>query len=160
MKQNDVLKIGLDTAEMVCMAYLGDLTDEEFMMRPHDDCHTINWQVGHLIVSEHQMMNQVTGDSMPALPEGMAEFYAEKDESKLDADGYYSKESLLAAYRAQRDATLSALAWYPAEDFNNETGVEYAPTVASMFAMQGGHWMMHAGQWVVVRRMANKPIVI
>jgi hypothetical protein len=33
----------------------------------------------------------------------------------------------------------------------------YAPTVAAVYDMQGSHYLMHAGQWVVVRRQLGKP---
>jgi hypothetical protein len=29
-----------------------------------------------------------------------------------------------------------------------------------MLSMQGSHWMMHAGQWVIVRRNLGKPVLI
>ncbi len=35
----------------------------------------------------------------------------------------------------------------------------YAPTIASLFSMIGSHWMMHAGQWVIVRReLGREPL--
>jgi uncharacterized protein (DUF1330 family) len=36
----------------------------------------------------------------------------------------------------------------------------YAPTVAAAFSMLGSHWLMHAGQWVIVRRELGREIVI
>ena len=34
-----------------------------------------------------------------------------------------------------------------------------APSVGAAFSMQGGHWLMHAGQWAVVRRqLGREPI--
>ena len=33
----------------------------------------------------------------------------------------------------------------------------YCPTVGSVFTLQGTHWMMHAGQWAIVRRKLGKP---
>ncbi len=58
----------LATGDMIGMAYLGDLTDAEFMQRPHAKCNHINWQVGHLIVSENQLVGLAW--SMPSLPAG------------------------------------------------------------------------------------------
>ena len=55
---------------------------------------------------------------------------------------------------------MEILADMSPEDLDKETGVEYAPTVGDMLLMQGAHWMMHCGQWVVVRRETDKPIVI
>ena len=34
---------------------------------------------------------------------------------------------------------------------------EYAPTVASVLMLLGSHWLMHAGQFVPIRRKLGKP---
>jgi len=34
---------------------------------------------------------------------------------------------------------------------------EYAPTVASVLMLLGTHWLMHAGQFVPIRRKLGKP---
>ena len=34
---------------------------------------------------------------------------------------------------------------------------EYAPTVAAMLMVLGTHWLMHAGQFVPIRRKLGKP---
>ena len=31
------------------------------------------------------------------------------------------------------------------------------PTVASLFSLAGTHWVMHAGQWAIVRRQLGRP---
>ncbi len=68
-----------------------------------------------------------------------------------------TKDQLLAVFKEQRAATLAALAKQSDSDLDKSTGVDYAPTVGSMFSMQGSHWLMHGGQWVIVRRKVGKP---
>jgi hypothetical protein len=36
----------------------------------------------------------------------------------------------------------------------------YAPNMGALCNMMGSHWMMHAGQWVVVRRELGREIMI
>ena len=55
MDAKTAIKTGIDTGNMISTSYLGDLTDEEMMHRPHPDCNHIKWQMGHLIASEHMM---------------------------------------------------------------------------------------------------------
>ena len=76
MNANEAIKSALATAEMISMAYLEDLTDEEMMVRPLDGCNHIKWQVGHLIASEHKMINSCCPGALPKLPVGFAERYA------------------------------------------------------------------------------------
>ncbi len=144
--------------DMIGLAYLGDLSDAEFMQRPHAKCNHLNWQVGHLIVSEHAMMSKIA--PMPDLPAGFAEKYTKETATSDDASNFSNKEELLATHKAQRAGTLVALSKLSAEELDEPTGIDYAPTKGALVSMQGCHWLMHCGQWVVVRRENDKPILI
>lgn len=147
-------------AEMVGMAYVGDLSDAELMDRPHADCNHLNWQIGHLICSEHALVSGMSPGAMPALPEGFAAKYAKEAAKSDDPSHFATKDELLRTYREQRDATLAVLAACSAEDLDAPSGVDYAPTRGALLQMQGAHWLMHCGQWVIVRRQHGKPVVI
>ena len=163
MDAKQALKANIDMAAMVCDSYLADLSDEELMKRPHAGCNHIKWQLGHLISSEHQMMSGIAPDTMPALPEGFAEKYTKETTGSDDSSAFDSKDVLMRVYKEQREATLAALESIPAESLDNE-GPEamraFAPTVGSIFVLQGSHWLMHAGQWVPIRRECGKEVVI
>lgn len=160
MQTREALKLGIDTADMISNAYLADLSDADFMHRPHAECNHINWQVGHLIVSEHNMLQNFAPGGMPPLPEGMAQRYGKETAGSDDPAQFLTKNELMAAYQTQRQATLRALEQISEAELNKPTGISYAPSVASLFSMQGSHWLMHCGQWVIVRRNLGKPVVI
>jgi len=159
MDTKAAIKAAIDTSNMISTSYLGDLTDEEMMHRPAPEANHIKWQVGHLIASENNMINQVAPGSLPDLPEGFADKY-NKETSKLDdASAFDSKADLLALHEKQRAATLAALEAIGDEEFDKaapEAIQAYCPTVAHAFLMQDVHWMMHAGQWAVVRRQLGR----
>lgn len=157
MNGRDAIKLTLDMGDMVGLAYVQDLTDAELMLRPHADCNHINWQLGHIISSENHMLNQLAPGSMPPLPAGFAEKYTKETAKSNDGTKFASKETLLATHKQQRAATLAALAKLSDADLDKSTGIEYAPTVGALVALQGSHWLMHAGQWVIVRRGLGKP---
>ena len=148
----------LATGEMIGMAYLGDLTDAELMQRPHPKCNHLNWQVGHLIASENSLVGMAW--PMPSLPAGFKEKYAKETASIDDASQFATKDELMAVYKAQRAATLAILAKVTAEELDQPTGVDYAPTRGQLISLNGEHWLMHAGQWVIVRRQNDKPVLI
>ena len=75
MDTKAAIKAAIDTANMISTSYLGDLTDEEMMHRPAPSANHIKWQVGHLIASEFNMINQVAPGKLPALPDGFADKY-------------------------------------------------------------------------------------
>jgi hypothetical protein len=123
----------------------------------------IAWQLGHLIAAERSFVEMVKPGSCPPLPAGFADAHT-KETSKLDDP---SKFCALAKYqelwKAQRAATLEVLDSIPESDLDKtdaEKYPEWAPSVAALIAMCGTHALMHCGQFVPVRRMVDKPVVI
>ena len=159
MNSHDAIKLSIDSGRMISMAYVEDLTDEEMMHRPHPGCNHIKWQLGHLISSEHQMIEGVAPGSMPSLPEGFAEKYTKETATSDNAAQFDSKSDLLRVFQQQREATLAALQRLSDSDLDKpapESMQSYAPTVGAAFSLQGGHWLMHAGQWAVIRRQLDR----
>ena len=70
MNTRQALKAGIDGGQFVVGTYLADLTDADLMVRPVPGSNHIAWQLGHLIQSEHQMVDMLKPGSMPKLPEG------------------------------------------------------------------------------------------
>ncbi|MFT4557928.1 MAG: DinB family protein [Planctomycetales bacterium] len=160
MNAREAIKLSIDSAKFVSLEYLADLSDEDMLQRPHAECNHIKWQMGHLISSEHQMVNGVCSGSMPDLPEGFAERYSKETSKSDDPDAFDSKADLRQLLEDQRAATLQALAGLSDEDLDKpapEAMQAYAPTVGDVFSLQGGHWMMHAGQWAIIRRQLGRP---
>ena len=105
------------------------------------------------------MLNQCLPDSMPALPDGFAEKYSKETSNSDDEGAFDSKEILMKLYEEQRAATLAALEKIDVADLGKEGPEEmraYCPTIGAAFLMQDAHWMMHAGQWAVVRRQLGR----
>ncbi len=160
MDSRAAIRLNLNMADMVSMSYVEDLTDDEMLHRPCAGANHIKWQMGHLITSEHQIIEGVAPDSMPPLPAGFAEKYTKETAASDDPAAFDSRAALLEAYKAQRAATLAALEKQTDESLDQpgpEEMKQYAPTVAAAFSLQGGHWMMHAGQWAVIRRQLGRP---
>jgi hypothetical protein len=159
MNAKEALKIAIDSGRMISLGYVEDLTDQELLHRPAKGANHINWQLGHLIASENMMGNQAIPGSMPPLPAGFAEKYTKETAASDDPASFLKKADLLKVYEEQRAATLQALEKVSEADLDKATGVDYAPTVGAMFSMHGTHWVMHAGQWAVVRRqLGRKPL--
>jgi uncharacterized damage-inducible protein DinB len=160
MNSRDAIKLGIDMANRVSMDYLKDLTDEELMKRPHPGCNHIKWQLGHLISGEHQMTETISPGSMPALPTGFAERYTPETAKLDDPKAFDSKAELLRVFEQQRAAALKVLERQSDADLaqpSPESMRSYAPTVGHVFTLHGSHWLMHAGQWAVIRRQLGRP---
>ena len=163
MKTTEAIAGNLKMADMVCGMYLDDLTDAEAMTRPHAGCNHVNWQIGHIIMSENKMANGCFDGLLPPLPDGFEEKYAKEQAGNDDASAFHTKTELMAIRAEQRDAILKKLESVTEQELSApapEAFQAYAPTVGDLCNMMGGHWMMHAGQFVVVRRVLGREIVI
>lgn len=159
MNARDAIKLGLDMADMILNMYLGDLTDADLLVRPIPGTNHIAWQLGHLINSENEMIELVSPGSMPALPAGFAERHT-SEKSKLDsASAFLSKAEYLRLYAEQRAGTLAALAKTSdaaLDELSPEKMRSYTKNVGDVFSLQGSHYIMHAGQWAVIRRKLGR----
>jgi hypothetical protein len=162
MTSKNVLIKNFDMSGQVIEAYLGDLSDADLLIRAVPGMNHVAWQFGHLIASEHEMLTKV-GIDMPALPDGFAESHSVEASKSDDARKFLKKDQYAALAAEQRKGTLAALQATSEADLDRPTPEEmhaYAKTVGETFALVGLHVMMHAGQFVAVRRKLDKPITI
>ena len=163
MRAKDAIKISIETADMIAQTYLADLTDEEMMRRPHQKCNHIKWQLGHLILSDHEMINGCWPGALPDLPHGFEQQYAKEQSTSDNADDFHSKSELMKWYKIQRESVLTKLDEISDADLEKEapeTIRSYAPSLGAAFCMIGIHWTMHSGQWAVIRRQLGREVLI
>ena len=163
MDSRQAIHPSIGTADMISPTYLEDLTDEEMMKRPDPGCNHLKWQVGHLISSDHGMISGCVPGALPDLPDGFAEKYSKEQAASDSPDDFHSKAELMSTFEAQRSAILEALANMTDEDFDQpapESMQSYAANVGAVFSMIGSHWLMHTGQWVVLRRQLGRDLLI
>ncbi|MBL9124804.1 MAG: DinB family protein [Planctomycetaceae bacterium] len=156
MNAHEAIQLSIDMGSYIANAYVQDLNDAELLHRPGQGCNHINWQLGHCILSEHNEIEKLFPGTMPPLPPGFAEKYGRENAASDDPKKFCTKAELLATLQAQRAATLKAFAQTSDADFDRPTGVDYAPSIGAMFALQGSHYLMHVGQWAVVRRQLGR----
>ncbi len=160
MDAKDLIRQTIATTDYVCNAYLNDLTDEDLLHRPVAGANHINWQLGHLIAAENMLGEMVKAGSMPSLPDGFAETYAKETATVDDAGQFESKANLMTAKEVQRAGLMSLLDQLPVDELANpspESMRGFFPNSAALILAADSHWMMHAGQWAMVRRSLGKP---
>jgi hypothetical protein len=160
MNTKQALKAGIDGGSFVVMAYLEDLKDAELLVRPIPGTNHIAWQLGHLIQAEHGMLEGVSPGSMPKLPSGFKEQHAKEKAASDNPKDFLTKNEYLKLAKEQRAGTYAILEKLGDADLDKpgpESMRSYCPTVGSVFTMQCTHWLMHAGQWAIVRRKLGKP---
>ena len=163
MNAKDVIRVTMDSSLNVLKTYIGDLSDAELMQRPGPGCNHLAWQLGHLINSEAGLLSMVCPGAAAELPAGFAEQHNKQTAGSDDASQFCTRQQYLDQFDKVRASTLAALDKLPEERLD-EPGPEpmraFCPTVGALFALIGTHPMMHAGQFVPVRRALGKPVVI
>jgi hypothetical protein len=161
MTAKDAIKNTIDFCHRITLSYVMDLADADLLARSVPDANHIAWQLGHLIVSEHHMIGQL-GHRMPELPAGFAEAHAAVAAKSDNPARFAKKAEYLSLMEKVRRATLAALDATPEADLDKpgpEPVRSYAPTIGACFTMVGTHELMHAGQYVPVRRKLGKPVL-
>lgn len=162
MDARQAIRATLKRAEMIAKAYLDDLTDADLLVRPVPDANHIAWQLGHLITSEHSMVQAALPGTMPPLPAGFAERYTPETAKLDEPSAFHTKAEYLRLATEQRAATLAALDGLTDADLDRPAPEAYRgflDNLGELLMMQGLHVLMHAGQWAVVRRkLGRKPL--
>ena len=163
MNAKDALRSSAHFSCMVLKAYISDLDDADLMRRPGEGCNHLAWQLGHLISSEVQLLSQVAPDQGVTLPDGFADAHSKQACDSDDSAAFCDKNTYVELFDQVRAASLAALEGYPESDLDNpapEQFREFCPTMGDMFTLIATHPMMHAGQFVIVRRQLGKPILM
>ena len=159
MNAKDVIKSTSQQCREITRQYVNDLNDADLMIRSVPGTNHIAWQLGHLISSEQWMLSQL-GHKLPPLPDGFEAAYTKETSTSDDPRKFHMKSEYLALMKKSETATLAAIDATPDADLDKpgpEPMREYAATVGAALGLLGIHWMMHAGQFVPVRRKLGRP---
>ena len=162
MNTQEAIGATFATSSMVLNGYFADLTDAELMTRPGEGCNHLAWQLGHLISSECNLLEMVSPGSAAALPDGFVEQHDKDQVGEDDASKFCTKQEYLDLFEKVRASTLAALSKLSDADLDKPGPEEFAsfcPTVGHIFVLIATHGMMHAGQFVPVRRKLGKPVL-
>jgi uncharacterized damage-inducible protein DinB len=158
MTAKDVIKSTLQQCRTVARDYIADLNDSDLMIRSVPGVNHIAWQLGHVISSELWMLGQM-GHKLPALPADFEAAYTKETSTSDDPRKFHKKSEYLALMEKFEQPVLAAIDATPDAELDTpgpESMRTYAPTVGAALALLGVHWMMHAGQFVPVRRKLGR----
>lgn len=163
MNAKEAIRATMEMSLFVLNQYISDLDDADLMRRPGPGCNHLAWQLGHLISSEASLVNAVCPGKGPELPAGFAETHSREATSVDDPAKFASKKEYQELFDRVRKATIAALDGLPDAELDAPSPEAFRKrfqTIGSLFMLIAMHPMMHAGQFVVVRRQLGKPIVI
>jgi hypothetical protein len=150
----------LHHSEFLVQAYLEGITDAQLLKRPVPAANHIAWQLGHLIASEHGLVETVVPGAMPVLPEAFKERHSAAASASNERQAFLKKEEYLSLAQEMRAATLQAVAAVNEADLDKPTPAHFPPfikTNGDCLLAIGPHWLSHLGQWIVLRRKLGLP---
>jgi hypothetical protein len=163
MRAKDVVKICLTSTQENLQMYLGDLSDADLTVHPVKSANNIAWQLAHLSTAEsHLLADQLPGVKYPQLPAAIANLGNERTGKVDPPEGYLPKAQYLEWFNKMRAATIAAVDKLSDSDLDKPVTndmAKYAPTLGALLVMTATHTLMHGGQFTVVRRALNKPVV-
>ena len=158
MSLKDHLRWQIEQCHWITTAYLQDLTNANLLVRPVPGMNHAAWQLGHLVSGSKMMLGEL-GQPGPALPAGFEEGHTKETAGCDDPAKFATKAVYLDLAAKIKEASLAAVGATPEsklDDPGPERLREYAPTMAAALTMLGMHWLMHAGQFVALRRRLGK----
>jgi hypothetical protein len=149
----------MNHSDFIVNGYLSDITPQELLARPCAASNHIAWQLGHLIASEHHLVERAAPGKMEPLPAGLAERHKKSTAGSNEPSAFLSKEEYQSLAKRVRANTLRALEQLSPADLDKPVSQvpPFCKTAADVFLFIGGHWLMHAGQWSVIRRTLGRP---
>jgi hypothetical protein len=159
----DTLKTTYDTSWMVLQSYVGDLDDADLMRRPGPGCNHLAWQLGHLLTSEAGLLDAIRPGAGIELPDGFAASHAKEQASDDDPTHFHTRQEYLDLFAKSREAVFAAWDAMSEADLQQEAPErfrQFFPTAGHVCVLIATHAMMHAGQFVPVRRALGKPILM
>ncbi len=163
MNAQDAIRTTLEVSSMVLTSYISDLTDAELMHRPAPGCNHLAWQLGHLVASECNLLEAAQPGAAAELPAGFAEKHSKETSGEDDPAKFCTKQEYLDLFDKVHAASLAALAKTSEADLDAESPEQFRqmfPTVGHIYVLIATHGMMHAGQFVPVRRELGKPVLM
>jgi len=159
MNAKDAVRTSMSIADFMMESYLTDITPDELLVRPAPDANHLAWQIGHLISAERRLVEAAAPGSMPPLPDGFAERHTKDTAVSDNQADFLSKDEYLKLAKTVRAGTLKVLDSLSDADLDRPVSGRVPPFVkraGDCFVTVGTHWIMHSGQWVVLRRKLGR----
>ena len=159
MTPKDVFRQILGSGDMLLRAYVGDMSDADLLVRSVPGSNHAAWQLGHMVAGTSHMLTAL-GHPALDLPEGFAARHSPQTAASDDPAQFAKKAEYLALLDKARTAILAAIDATPDAKLDApgpEAMRDHAPTVGAALTMLGGHWLMHSGQLVAIRRKLGRP---
>ncbi len=161
MKAIELIQKALAFSQGMINNYLNDLSDDDILTRPVPSANNVAWQLGHLTASEVMMVKEQLPNAVyPELPAKLQEHASGKSATTITS--FLKKSEYLEWFNRVRSATIENVGKLQEADLDKATVgqmKDFCPRLGELLNLITVHDMMHGGQFTVVRRALNKPVL-
>ena len=155
---NEALAFGIKSSKGMIDAFTADLTGKEWEHRAVPGSNCAAWLVGHLILTDRNVLKTLGITDLPELPAGFETRFS-RAENAPHAESFGDPAILVPLFDKHRDMVTAAIMKMPAAQFD-----EALPKPHPRFSKFGEylafmtiHVVTHAGQISTIRRSLGRP---
>lgn len=159
MNLTDGLVYQLGLNHFVVKTNTGDVSHEESFRRPPDGGNSMNWVLGHILVSRNGLLKVLDLPALP-YPEDQLVPYQRGSEPLENVEATLDFEKMVANFDTSQKQIVEAIQKIPAEKLDQKA--PFSPinnedeTVGSLLAALVYHESYHSGQLGMLRHVAGK----
>jgi uncharacterized damage-inducible protein DinB len=152
------LQFSRDTVRM----FTQDLAPQEMLHRTTPKANCAAWLVGHLTLTDRNMLKRLGVNDLPPLPDDDFEKRFSRDEGCPQAEAFGEVSSLLMAFEAHRNRLIAVASSLTPPQLAQplENPHPRFKTVGELLSFMSLHTCVHAGQMTMIRRSLGRPPVI
>ena len=154
----DLLKVQLTYCQSVVQRHTEDISQEESARTPDSGGNSMNWELGHILVSRNAMLDLVGAD--PILNDEEKEAYGRGKKPGEGVEGYLPLATLRERHKESGERLMQGLRDLDPAKLNEKA--PYSPfenpkeTLGTLLGFFLFHEAYHTGQTGVVRRLLGK----
>jgi hypothetical protein len=144
------------------MRFTEDLQPQEYLHRPTPKANCAAWLIGHLALTDRNMLKKVCNVSdLPPLPEGFEKRFS-RDEGCPQAEDFGDVKILRDIFNQHRDRFVAEVQKMTPDQLAKPSEREHPMfrTAGEMINFMALHTAMHVGQITIIRRSLGRPPLI
>ena len=157
---NDVLVHNLIATQLMVQRFTADLQPSEYLHRPTEKANCAAWTVGHLALSDRNLLKMLGGD-LPAVPEGFEKRFS-REEGCPQASDFGDVAAIVPLFDAHRTRLIETVKRATPEQLEKpmEKPHPMFKTLGEFVSFMSAHTAMHVGQITIIRRsLGRAPLV-
>ena len=156
------IQTALESTGRIPRWFLSDFSDADMLVRPVPGANHAAWQLGNVIGGDIALVrSQLPDAAFPELSDALQHRFGAEG-TGLD-HGFPTRDELLDLFDRVRAATIANLETLSDADLDRPTTgnvAQIAPTLGALFLLVSNHTLLHAGQFSVIRRKLDKPVLV